>query len=97
MSETVDELTMNYEEDGVLKVKELDKAVLTKGAWATLMFKFQNWDATKEEYKKPAYAIRRFQKRNGAYQLKSKFNISSDDQANKIIEVLSGWVKSDEE
>ena len=97
MSETIDELTINYEEDGVVKVKELDKVVLTKGAWSTIMFQFQNWDAVKNEYKKPAYAIRRYQKRNGAYVLKSKFNISSNDQAQKIIDALNKWIEGSEE
>ncbi len=92
MSETIDELTVNFEEEGVLKVKELDKVILTKGAWSTIMFQFQNWNAAKNEYSPPAYAIRRYQKRNGAYVLKSKFNISSNDQAQKIIEGLSRWI-----
>ena len=48
MAETVDELTIDFEEDGVLKVKELDKYVLTKGAWATLMYLYQNYDRAKE-------------------------------------------------
>ena len=96
MSETIDELTINYEEDGLLKVKELDKIVLTKGAWSTIMFKFQNWDATKDAYKAPGYAIRRYQKRNGAYMMKSKFNISSNDQAQKIIDALTKWVAETE-
>lgn len=95
MSETIDDLTINYEEDGVLKVKELDKQILTKGAWSTIMFQFQNWDATKEMYKPPAYAIRRYQKRNGAYMLKSKFNISSNDQAEKIITTLQKWISAE--
>jgi hypothetical protein len=97
MSETIDDLTVNYEEDGLLKVKELDKVVLTKGAWSTIMFQFQNWDATKEQYRPPAYAIRRYQKRNGAYALKSKFNISSNDQAQKIIEALNKWIAAGDE
>ena len=92
MSETIEDLTINWEEDGVLKVKELDKVVLSKGAWTTIMFQFQNWDATKNEYRPPSYAIRRYQKRNGVYQMKSKFNISSNDQAHKIIEALSRWI-----
>lgn len=92
MSETIDDLTINWEEDGLLKVKELDKVILSKGAWSTIMFRFQNWDATKNEYRPPSYAIRRYQKRNGAYQMKSKFNISSDDQAQKIIDALNEWV-----
>lgn len=92
MSETIDELTVNYEEDGLLKVKELDKVILTKGAWTTIMFQFQTWDAAKDTYKAPSYAIRRYQKRNGAYVLKSKFNISSNDQAQKIIAALNKWI-----
>ncbi len=92
MASHVDDLTIEYEEDGVVTVKQLDKKVLTKGAWATLIYKFQNWDRKKEEYGKCAFTIRRYQKRNGEYQQRSKFNISSVDQANQIIEALSGWV-----
>lgn len=92
MASHVDDLTIEYEEDGVVTVKQLDKKVLTKGAWATLIYKFKNWDRKKEEYGKSAFTIRRYQKRNGEYQQRSKFNISSVDQANQIIEALSGWV-----
>ena len=92
MSDTIDGLTVNYEEEGVLKVKELDKVVLSKGAWTTIMFRFLTWDAVKNIYKGPAYAIRRYQKRDGNYQMKSKFNISSNDQAQKIIDTLSQWL-----
>ncbi len=50
MAETVDELTINYEDGGIQTVKELDKKVLTKGAWATLMFRYQDWNNAKGEY-----------------------------------------------
>ena len=93
MAETVDELTVTYEEDGIETVKELDKKVLTKGAWATLIFRYQDWDRTKEEYGPEKYTIRRYQKRNGQYQQKSKFNISSKDQAISIIAALEEWTK----
>lgn len=91
MAETVEELTITYEEDGVETVKELDKKVLTKGAWATLMYRYQEWNRTKEEYGPDKYTIRRYQKRNGEYQQKSKFNISSKDQALSIIAALQDW------
>ncbi len=93
MAETVDELTVEYTEDGVTTVKELDKKILTKGAWATLIFRYQDWDRSKEVYGADKFTIRRYQKRNGAYQQKSKFNISSADQAEKIIDALQGWLK----
>ncbi len=92
MSSEIDELTVQYEEDGLVTVKELDKKVLTKGAWSTIIYRYQDWDRRKEEYSKDKYTIRRYQKRNGQYQQKSKFNISSPDQARAIIEALQGWL-----
>ena len=92
MAETVDELTLNYEEDGVLKVKELDKYVLTKGAWATLMYLYQDYDRAKEGYRQKKIAIRRYQKGDGEYAYRSKFNISSIDQAKKVVEALQIWI-----
>ncbi len=92
MAETVDEITVSYTEDGVETMKELDKAILTKGAWSTIIFKYQTWDNKKQGYTDDKYTIRRYQKRDGAYQKKSSFNISSKDQAQKIIDVLTKWV-----
>lgn len=96
MASSVDELTIQYEEDGVVTVKELEKVVLTKGAWATIMYKYQDWDKQKQAYSPFRYSIRRYQKRNGEYRQQSRFNISSTDQATKIIEVLSGWIKEED-
>ncbi len=95
MAATVDELTIRYEEDGIETVKELDKVVLTKGAWSTILYRYQDWDRRKEEYGPEKYSIRRYQKRSGEYQQKSKFNISSKDQAKAIIEALQGWIGED--
>jgi|TARA_R110002096_G_scaffold194356_3_gene376469 hypothetical protein len=93
MAETVDELTVSYTDGGIETVKELDKVVLTKGAWATLIYKYQDWNRAKEEYGADKYTIRRYQKRNGEYQQKSKFNISSAGQAEAIIAALEGWIE----
>lgn len=93
MATDVDELTVTYMEDGVETVKQLDKKVLTKGAWSTVIYRYQDWNRAKEEYGPDKYTIRRYQKRNGEYQQKSKFNISSKDQAEKIIEALQDWTK----
>jgi hypothetical protein len=93
MAETVEELTVTYEEEGIETVKELDKKVLTKGAWATIIYRYQDWNRTKGEYGPDKYTIRRYQKRNGEYQQKSKFNISSKDQALSIIEALQAWTQ----
>ena len=92
MAETVDDLTIEYTEDGQITVKELDKEVLTKGAWATLVFRYQDWDRNKQEYGPDKYSIHRYQKRNGTYTQRSKFNISSKDQATKLIAILNKWM-----
>ena len=91
MAETVDELTVEYHEGDQMTVKEIDKVVLTKGAWATLMFRYQDLDRKTGEFGPDKYTIRRYQKRNGEYSQRSKFNISSKDQAKSIIDALTKW------
>lgn len=93
MAETIDELTVNYTDGDQQTVKELDKIVLTKGAWSTIIYRYQDLDRKSGEFGKDKYTIRRYQKRNGEYMPKSKFNISSAAQAASIIEALQGWIK----
>ena len=97
MATTVDEITINYEEDGVLLCKEVDKEILTKGTWATLMFKYQDLDKATGEYKAPKISIRRYQKRSGEYKTMSKFNISSIAQAQKVCEILQKWAAGEKD
>ena len=93
MASDVNDITIAYEEDGVLLVRELDKEVLSKGAWATVMFRYQQWDKRKNEYGPESFSIRRYQKVHGEYMQKSKFTISSRIQAEKIVEALQQWLK----
>ncbi len=92
MASSIDDLTVEYSDGGLVTVKELDKVVLSKGAWATVMFRYQDWDAKAQAYGPDRYTIRRYQKRSGTYYQKSKFNISSKDQAEKIIQTLRTWI-----
>ena len=94
MAENTDELSVNYEEEGILVVKEIDKEILSKGAWTTILFRYQDFDKTTQEYGPDKFTIRRYQKRNGQYQTKSKFNISSAAQAQKIVETLAKWLET---
>lgn len=95
MSETIDDLTIAFTEDDVEKVRELGKQVLSKGAWTTILYRYQEWDNGKQAFSAPKYSIRRYQKRNNQYWQKSKFNISSDDQARKIIDTLNEWMATE--
>jgi len=96
MAENIDDLTIQYQEGELVTVKELDKVVLSKGAWSTILYKYQDWDRRKEVYGPDKYSIRRYQKVNNEYRQKSKFNISSADQARKLIVALEGWLPEQE-
>jgi hypothetical protein len=91
MAETIDEISYDYEEDGRLVRKELDRKVLSKGAWSTLMFLYQELDKKTEDWRPPKVAIVRYKKFNGMYRKQSGFNISSEKQARAIVEAIEGW------
>ena len=91
MAATVDDLTVDYTEGGVRLVQELDKEVLTRGAWTTVVFKYREWDRGRGEYGPERFTIRRYQKRSGQYQQRSRFTISSVDQARKLVGILGRW------
>lgn len=94
-TDTFESLTISFSENGIQTTRELDKAILSKGAWSTLLFRYQDWDNKINDFGPVKFSIRRYQKRNNKYQLRSKFNISSKEQANKIIEILSAWVNKE--
>jgi hypothetical protein len=92
MASDVNELSVNYEEDGQLVMKEEDKVILSRGSWATILFKYRQWDRAKNDYGQERFTIRRYRKSNDEYRQQSKFNISSVDQATKIIAALQKWI-----
>ncbi len=57
MPDTLEDLTYDYEDEGVLVRKQIDRAVLTKGGWATVMFLFQELDRAKGKFRPPKMAI----------------------------------------
>lgn len=95
MNETVDDLSVEYEDNGQLIIRQLDKVVLSKGAWATIIFRYQQYRPETDDYGQDKYLIQRYKKSGGEYRKQSKFNISSADQARKIIDALSGWLEEE--
>lgn len=91
MSETIDEISVAYEEEGQLLVKELDKEVLTRGSWTTIVFKYCDFDRKKGDFGPAKVSIRRYRKFKGRYQMQSKFNISSATQSKQLVDVLTRW------
>lgn len=96
MAETIDELTVSYTDGGIEVVQELDKAVLSKGSWTTILFRYREWDRSREQYGPEKYSIRRYQKRSGEYRQQSKFNISSRAQAQALVDALQSWLADED-
>ncbi len=93
VNETIDDLTVEYEENGQLLVRELGKEVLSRGAWTTILFRYQEFQPETGGYGPDRYIIQRYRKSGGEYRRQSKFKISSSDQAKKIIDALGRWIK----
>ncbi len=96
MAETIDELSIQYEEDGQVLRKQLDKEVLSKGSWTTIMFLYQDLDRKSGEYGPQKVSIRRYQKRERSYLQRSKFEISSPNQARAVRDRIDNWFPDDE-
>ena len=95
MAATIDEISVDYtDESGQQIIRQIDKQVLSKGAWTTIMFLYTEWDRRKETWSAPKARIDRFQKKNGEYRSQSKFKFTSAKQARQIIDILNGWLES---
>ena len=96
MAETIDEISIQYEEEGQVLRKELEKEVLSKGSWTTIMFLYQDLDRKSGDYGPQKVSIRRFQKREGVYLQRSKFEISSPAQAKAVRQQIGDWFPDEE-
>ncbi len=96
MAETIEELTIQWEEpDGTITVKELQKEILTKGSWTTIMYLYQDLDRKKNEFGEPKVRIQRYRKRDGQFLPQSKFNITNGKQAHQMADILQRWYKAE--
>jgi hypothetical protein len=91
MAENIDDITISFYQDDKNVIKEIEKTILTRGNWTTIMFKYQELNKKTEEYSAPKVSIRRYQKRGGVYRQQSKFNISSAKQGREISSILLKW------
>ena len=93
-SENLEPTVELFDETGEQTTKELAKEYLTKGAWQTIMFLYQEKDKA-GEFGEAKVSIRRYQKVAGVLKQRSKFNISNKNQAEQIIAVLRKWYELD--
>jgi hypothetical protein len=92
MAENIEDITISYAENGQTLVEELDKEVLTKGAWTTILFRYRQYESKLDGFGPERYTIRRYKKINGEFRPQSKFNISSQKQAQQIVDTLNRWM-----
>lgn len=92
MAETIDDITYDYEDEGKLVRRTLKKEVLTRGAWSTIMFLYEELDRKSGKFNAPKMAVVRFKKWQGTYRKQSSFAISSEKQARQIVGVVEGWL-----
>lgn len=90
-NDALEQISINWEDEGQTKVREIKRHVLSKGAWATLMFLYEEMDPKTNEFRDPKISIRRYRKRGDQYMYQSKFNISSEAQAKEIARVIHEW------
>ncbi|MFH1134528.1 MAG: hypothetical protein V1816_00430 [Pseudomonadota bacterium] len=90
MAETIDEITINYEEDGMLVVEELEKVVLNRGAWTTVLFKYREREKKTGEFGPPKAGLRRYQKHGGVFKKRDAINLSPDS-AKTLCKTLTDW------
>jgi hypothetical protein len=91
VAEKLEDLTIDYEENGVVVRKTIDKHVLTRGSWSTVAFLFQEADRKTGNLTAPKVSIRRYRKSNDQYRQQSAFTISSANQAHQVADLLLRW------
>ena len=92
MAEDIDELSVSWDEGGTVVVEQLDKVILSRGGWATILFKYREQNVRTGAWSKTKFTIRRYQKKQGVFRQQSKFNISSIAQAKSLCAALTHWV-----
>ena len=87
-----DELSIDFEEDGKVVRKGLKKEVLSRGAWVTVAYLFQDLNRKKEIWGPPKCSITRYKKAKGIYQFQKEFTLSSAVQAKQFVDAVQKWL-----
>ena len=90
MASNYDELTVAYEEDGQVLVEELDKVVLNKGLWTTVLFLYRERDRKTGEFGPAKAGLRRYQKVSGVFRKRDAINFSPKT-APTAVATLKKW------
>jgi hypothetical protein len=92
MAENVTEITVDAEnEEGKTTIEQLDKVILTRGVWSTILFRYRERNQKTDEFGPPKATLRRYQKFKGVYRKRDAVNLTLDS-AKKLIEILTDWI-----
>jgi hypothetical protein len=91
MAETIQEITINREDDGQTTVEELDKVVLTKGVWSTILFRYRELDQRTGQLGPAKATLKRYQKHQGVYKKRDSVNLT-EASSRTLIDTLKEWL-----
>ncbi|MDR3037750.1 MAG: hypothetical protein LBV21_00405 [Candidatus Adiutrix sp.] len=91
MAENINDITVNYEEEGELLVEEIDKVILTRGAWTSILFRYRERERRSGAMGPPKATLRRYQKYQGVFKKRDAINLSAD-AAKTLVETLGQWL-----
>jgi len=91
MAENVSEITVEYEEEGETLIEELEKVVLNKGVWTSILFRYKERDRKTGQFGPAKATIRRYQKHQGVYKKRDSVNLTLDT-AKILISNLQNWI-----
>jgi hypothetical protein len=86
----IDEITVQYEEDGEVLVEELEKVILGRGLWTTIMFRYRERDRKTGDWTAPKATIRRYKKVSGYFRKQDTVNVS-EKNAPTVVATLKEW------
>lgn len=95
-NDPVAELTVRYEEDGVVVVEELAKAVLTTSpTWVTVAYLSRERDKVSGAFAGPRVSLRRYKKRGGRFIVDKHFTLTTRPQVVALQAALGAWFAAD--
>ena len=95
-TDPVAELTVRFEENGVVVVEELAKAVLTASStWVTVAYLARERDKVSGVFAGPRVSLRRYKKRGGRFIVDKHFTLTTRPQVVALQEALATWFAAD--
>ena len=89
--EELDEIRWDWEEDGRLVRRELDRRTFARGGWATILFLYEELDPERDAWKPARVAVVRFQKVRGLWKKHAAWNLDGEREAREVKAALDAW------